>query len=131
MEKENKFIQRNDKGEIIKCSGSFKIGTACAVCERCKERGYTVEDQQKAREAEKERTKDLPADRVKKPGYENTQAIRREFKEDIEEAKQDIKEDLKPELKEEIKKEIQDEENLKKDDKVDLPVESETPIKEK
>lgn len=47
------------------CRGSFKIGTACGECPRCRKAGYGPEQKAAAIEAEKERTKDFPADRVK------------------------------------------------------------------
>lgn len=50
---------------VPNCRGSFKVGTACGLCARCKSRGYSVEKKEKAIEAEKERTKDFPANRVK------------------------------------------------------------------
>lgn len=50
---------------VPNCDGSFKVGTACGVCARCKSRGYSLEKKEQAIAAEKERTKDLPADRVK------------------------------------------------------------------
>jgi hypothetical protein len=58
-----------------RCRGSFKIGTACAnqdlpegveSCQKCTETGYTPEAKETAVAAEIERTKDLPADRVKR-----------------------------------------------------------------
>jgi hypothetical protein len=58
-----------------RCRGSFKIGTACAnqdlpegvaSCQKCTDANYTVEAKEAAVAAEIERTKDLPADRVKR-----------------------------------------------------------------
>lgn len=58
-----------------RCRGSFKQGTACAnvdlpegveSCAKCTEANYNATARQAAIEAEAERTKDLPADRVKK-----------------------------------------------------------------
>lgn len=58
-----------------RCRGSMKIGTACANtnlpegvenCVKCTEATYTPEAREAAIAAETERTKDLPADRVKR-----------------------------------------------------------------
>lgn len=58
-----------------RCGGSFKQGTACAnqdlpegvtSCQKCTEANYTPEARTAAIAAEAERTKDLPADRVKR-----------------------------------------------------------------
>lgn len=58
-----------------RCRGSMKVGTACAnedlpegvtSCVKCTEAKYDKNARKAAKEAEKERTKDLPADRVKK-----------------------------------------------------------------
>lgn len=57
-----------------KCRGSFARGTACAnvglpegvTCARCTAENYDAAARDAAIAAEKERTKDLPADRVKK-----------------------------------------------------------------
>lgn len=58
-----------------RCRGSFKIGTACAQqdlpegvteCAKCKAEGYDVAKRDAAIAAEAERTKDFPADRVKR-----------------------------------------------------------------
>lgn len=48
------------------CRGSFRLGTACGECPRCKAQGYTPEKRDKAIKAEAERTAKLPPDRVKK-----------------------------------------------------------------
>jgi|TARA_R110000851_G_scaffold29_6_gene136 hypothetical protein len=60
-----------------RCGGSFKLGTACAniaanlpegtnECARCKMKPYTVTERDAAVAIEAERTKDFPANRVKK-----------------------------------------------------------------
>lgn len=58
-----------------RCRGSMKVGTACANenlpegvkrCEKCTEAKYDKIAKKDAIKAEKDRTKDLPADRVKK-----------------------------------------------------------------
>lgn len=57
----------------FKCKGSFRTGTACAnqelpegvQCARCTEAEFTPEKKTAAIKAEAERTKDLPASRVK------------------------------------------------------------------
>ncbi len=57
----------------FKCRGSFRTGSACAnqdlpegvTCARCTEAEFTPEKKKVAVEAEVERTKDLPASRVK------------------------------------------------------------------
>lgn len=56
--------EKNKKVE--NCRGSFTRGTACAICPRCKKRGYGPQEKKAAILAEAERTKDLPKDRVKK-----------------------------------------------------------------
>jgi hypothetical protein len=48
------------------CKGSFRLGTACGQCPRCQARNYGPAEREAALAAEAERTKDLPADRVKK-----------------------------------------------------------------
>lgn len=55
---------KEERAEGI-CRGSFRIGTACADCPRCRKADFTPEKKAAAIEAEKERTKDFPADRVK------------------------------------------------------------------
>lgn len=55
----------SEKKEVV-CRGSYKLGTACGKCKRCKARGFNEEKKTQAIAAEAERTKDLPADRVKK-----------------------------------------------------------------
>lgn len=61
--------------KAYRCRGSFKLGTACAQqdlpegvteCAKCKAEGYTTVKRDAAIAAEAERTKDLPADRVKR-----------------------------------------------------------------
>lgn len=52
--------------EVPRCDGSYKLGTACGACPRCAERNYGPEEKKAAVAAELERTKDLPANRVKK-----------------------------------------------------------------
>lgn len=52
--------------EQAKCNGSFKLGTACGACPRCEARNYGPAEKAAAIAAETERTKDLPADRVKR-----------------------------------------------------------------
>lgn len=47
------------------CRGSFRIGTACGECPRCRAEGFGPEERAEAIAAETERTKDLPANRVK------------------------------------------------------------------
>ena len=58
-----------------RCRGSYKLGTACGnvdlpegvkECVRCTERKYDAEARQAAIDAEAERVKTLPGDRVKK-----------------------------------------------------------------
>lgn len=58
-----------------RCKGSFKQGTACAnqdlpegvtSCQKCTNANYTPQIRTVAIATEAERTKDLPADRVKK-----------------------------------------------------------------
>lgn len=58
-----------------RCRGSVRIGTACAnqdlpegveSCQKCTEANFDQAAKQAAIEAEAERTKNLPADRVKK-----------------------------------------------------------------
>lgn len=51
--------------EKNRCRGSFRLGTACANCDRCTEKGYTETKQKEAQDAYKEKLKTLPADRVK------------------------------------------------------------------
>ena len=59
-------VRQPEIGERVpNCDGSFKVGTACGVCARCKSRGYSLEKKAAAIEAEKERTKDFPQNRVK------------------------------------------------------------------
>lgn len=48
------------------CRGSFKLGTACGECPRCLARNYGPDERTAAIEAEAERTKDLPPDRIKR-----------------------------------------------------------------
>jgi hypothetical protein len=48
------------------CKGSYKLGTACGDCPRCQAKNYGPTEREAAIAAEAERTKDLPADRVKK-----------------------------------------------------------------
>lgn len=54
------------KNKKTNCRGSFIVGTACGICDRCNENNYTPEKRSAAIEKEKIRTKDFPADRVKK-----------------------------------------------------------------
>lgn len=109
-EYETAEIDVEKKEKPVTCRGSFKLGTACGECARCQEAGYTVADKKAAEEAELERTKDFPADRVKKDDYvaKRTDEQREEDKQEI---KEEIKEELKPELKEEIKEELKEEGN--------------------
>lgn len=48
-----------------RCGGSFKLGTACGNCPRCDARDFGPDEKDQAIAAEIERTKDLPANRVK------------------------------------------------------------------
>ena len=50
---------------LEKCRGSFQLGTACGLCDRCKGRGFTPAQKNLAIAKEEERTKNLPPDRVK------------------------------------------------------------------
>ena len=55
----------------FRCRGSRILGTACGNennedCERCEKANYAKKEKDAAKEAEKIRTKDLPADRVKR-----------------------------------------------------------------
>lgn len=55
-----------EKKKEFRCRGSFKVGTACGECVRCQAKNYGKAEKEAAIKAEKERTKNLPADRVKK-----------------------------------------------------------------
>lgn len=109
--------EKNKSEQAFRCKGSYARGTACANqdlpegvrCVRCDAREYGPEQKAEAIAAELERTKDLPADRVKKDGY----AVRKSEEqkaEDRAEMKQEIKDEMKPELKNEIKEELKEEE---------------------
>ena len=47
------------------CRGSFRRGTACGECERCKAKGYTLAKKNLAIEETKTRDAKLPAGRIK------------------------------------------------------------------
>lgn len=121
MEKENELgvehvevEAKPEKAERpVTCRGSFRIGTACGECARCKAAGFGPEEKKAAMEAEAERTKDLPADRVKPDGY-----AQRRTEEQLQRERTEIKEELKPEMKEEIKEELRPEIEEKIEEKV-------------
>jgi hypothetical protein len=58
-------MSESEEVQVPRCDGSYKLGTACGACPRCAERNYGPAEKQAAVEAERERTKDLPANRVK------------------------------------------------------------------
>ena len=66
--------EQEEVKKAFRCKGSYTRGTACANvglpegehCVRCAAREYGAAEKEAAIEAEKERTKDFPADRVKK-----------------------------------------------------------------
>jgi len=61
--------------DIVRCRGSFQLGTACGQCSRCHERGYDPEKREQARKAEEERKSKLPPDRVKKRGHQTVEVV--------------------------------------------------------
>jgi hypothetical protein len=130
MSHENEeIIQEENKSEkAFRCQGSYTRGTACANedlpkgvrCVRCDAREYGPEQKAEAIAAELQRTKDLPADRVKKDGY----AVRKSEEqkaEDRAEMKEEIKAEMKPELKNEIKEELKEEEKKPIDPSPEVP----------
>lgn len=130
MEENNEKVHVNIevKEKPVTCRGSFRIGTACGECARCKEAGFGPKEKAEAEEAERERTKDLPADRVKKDGYvsRKTEEQKQEEKAEL---KEEIKEELKPEIKEEIKDELKEEKEEEEKPVDPAPVDPEKPEK--
>jgi len=54
--------------EKNRCRGSYRLGTACGTCDRCKEKNYTPAKAKLAQAEYEERVKKMPANRVKPKG---------------------------------------------------------------